>query len=145
MAWKKGPVTLPADLEAELDKVREIAPPPPPPEDMIYKYWNAIYRLRQKLESSPEWKNAVEKYHKAHRMRIETNYIRFIIEQTAADHVIDNMKNKYKVTLQLALREGIKPMNVIAFIKRNGRLNGCVELWKQKYGRPRRKSRKKSP
>ena len=145
MAWKKRPVTLPADLEAELDKVRALAPPPPPPEDMIHKYWNTIYQLRQKLESSPEWKNAVEKHHEAHRLRIETNYIRFIIEQTAGDHVADKMKNKYKVTLQLALREGIKPRDVIAFIKRNRGLNGCVELWKQKYGRPRKQTRKKNP
>jgi hypothetical protein len=141
---KRVPVTLPADLEAELDKVRKAAPPPPS-DDPIYKYLRHVYRLRQKLESSPEWQAAVGNYHKAHRLRIEKNYIRFIIQLTAGDYVTDNMKNKYKVTLQLALKEGIRPVEVIAFVKNHGGLNKCVGLWKNKYGSPRKKRRKKNP
>ena len=98
-------VTLPADLEAELDKVRKAAPPPPS-DDPIYKYLRRVYRLWHKLENSPSWKKAVQKYHKAHRLRIEKNYIRFIIQRTSGDHVKDGMKHKYKVTLDLASREG---------------------------------------
>ena len=53
-------VTLPADLEAELDKVRKAAPPPPS-DDPIYTYLRRVYRLRQKLlESSPKWKKAIQ-------------------------------------------------------------------------------------
>jgi hypothetical protein len=87
-------VTLPADLEAELDKVRKAAPPPPS-DDPIYTYLRRVYRLRQKLESSPKWKKAIQEYHTANRLRIEKNYIRFIIQRTSGDHVKDGMKNKY--------------------------------------------------
>ena len=44
---KRVPVTLPADLEAELDKVREAAPPPPS-DDPIYKYLSRVYRAAGK-------------------------------------------------------------------------------------------------
>ncbi len=145
MAWKKKPVTLPADLETELTKVREVAPPPPSA-DPIYKYLKRVYRLWHKLEGSPEWKKIIQKYHEAHRLRIEKNYIRFIIERTAGDHVTDNMKHKYKVAIDLAFEEGVEPGGVIAFIKKQGGLNKCVELWHKKYGSPRKKSpRKKKP
>ena len=137
-------VTLPADLEAELDKVRKAAPPPPS-DDPIYTYLRRVYRLRQKLESSPKWKKAIQEYHTANRLRIEKNYIRFIIQRTSGDHVKDGMKNKYKVTLDLASKEGVKPLDVIAFIKKRGGLNKCRDLWKNKYGSPRKKRRKKNP
>jgi hypothetical protein len=56
------------------------------------------------------------------------------------------MKNKYRVTLDLASEEGVKPVDVIAFIKKHGGLNGCIELFKKKYGgKSRKKPRKKSP
>ena len=137
-------VTLPADLEAELEKVRALAPPPPS-DDPIYKHLRRVYRLWHKLENSPKWKKAVQKYHKAHGLRIEKHYIRFIIQQTAGDHVKDGMKHKYKATLDLASEEGVKPTDVIAFIKKQGGLNKCVDLWKKKYGSPRKKRRKKNP
>ncbi len=130
---------LPADLKAELDKIREVAPPPPTV-DPLYKYLRRVYRLRQKLETSHEWQDAVVRYHNVHRLRLKENYVRFIIQQTAGDHVTDKMKNKYKIALQLALEEAIKPVDVIAFIKKHGGLNGCIELWKEKYGgTPRKK------
>jgi hypothetical protein len=145
MTRKKNPVTLPADLEAELAKVREVAPPPPS-DDPIYKYLKGVYRLRYKLECSPEWKKIVQKYHNARRLRIEKNYTRFIIERTAGDHLTDNMKHKYKVAIDLAFKERIEPAGVIAFIKKQGGLNKCVELWNKKYGSPRKKSlRRKKP
>ena len=137
-------VTLPADLEAELEKVRKLAPPPPS-DDPIYKYLRRVYRLWHKLESSPSWKKAVQKYHKAHRLRIEKNYIRFIIQRTSGDHVKDGMKHKYKVTLRPGFQRGVKPLDVIAFIKKRGGLNKCRDLWKNKYGSPRKKRRKKNP
>lgn len=106
MVWGKRPVTLPTQLEEQLKKVREVAPPPPPREDPVYKYLSRVYQLWHKLESSPSWKEAVQKYHAAHRLRIEKRYIRFIIEQTAGDHVTDRTKHKYKIILDLAFEEG---------------------------------------
>ena len=138
---KRVPVTLPADLEAELKKVREVAPPPPT-EEPIYKYLKRVYELRQKLEDSDEWKDAVDKYHKAHRLRIEKNYVRFIIQQTTGDHVTYQRTNNYKFTLQVALREGIKPADVADFFKKQGSIKKCVALWKSKYGSPRKKTEK---
>src|SRR5271169_6688269 len=85
-------VTLPADLEAELDKVRKAAPPPPS-DDPIYKHLRRVYRLWHELESSPSWKKAIREYHKAHGLRIEKNYIRFIIQRTSGDHVKYGMKH----------------------------------------------------
>ena len=141
---KRVPVTLPADLEAELKKVRALAPPPPS-DDPIYKHLRRVYRLWHKLERSPRWKKAVQKYHKAHRLRIKKHYIRFIIQRTSGDYVKDGMKHKYKVTLDLASNERVKPTDVIAFIKQQGGINKCVDLWKKKYGSPRKKRKKKNP
>ena len=56
-------------------------------------------------------------------LRIGKSYIRFIIQQTAGDHVKDNMKHKYKVILDLAFEEGIKPEDVVDFIKKQGGIN----------------------
>ena len=42
-------------------------------------------------------KIAVDKYHKAHRLRIEKNYVRFIIQQTTGDHVTYQRTNNYKL------------------------------------------------
>ena len=136
--------TLPADLEAELDKMRALAPPPPS-DDPIYKHLRRVYRLWHKVESSPKWKTAIQKYHKASGLRIEKHYIRFIIQRTAGDHVKDNMKHKYKVILDLAFEEGIKPEDVVDFFKKQGGINKCVDLWKDKYGSPRKTRRKKNP
>jgi hypothetical protein len=61
---KRVPVTLPADLEAELDKVRAAAPPPPTV-DPIYKYLRGVYRLRRKVASSPELQKAIKAQHKS--------------------------------------------------------------------------------
>ena len=58
-------VTLPADLEAELDKVRKAAPPPPS-DDPIYKYLKRVYTLQREIASSSEWRQAIQKYHAAH-------------------------------------------------------------------------------
>jgi len=136
--------TLPPQLEEELKDVRAVAPPPPS-DNPIYEYLKRVYQLWHKLERSAEWQKAVQKYHIAHRLRIEKHYIRFIIQTTAGDHVTYNMKNKYKFIMDLAFEEGIKPVDVITFIKKHGGINKCVELWKSKYGRRRKKGRKKKP
>ena len=47
---KAKAVVLPADLEAELKKVRALAPPPPC-DDPIYDYLTSVYRLRCKVAS----------------------------------------------------------------------------------------------
>jgi hypothetical protein len=138
-----GQRKLPADLEAELDKVRAAAPPPPT-EDPIYKYLARVYELWDALEGATEWKEAVKRYHKTHRLRIKKDYIRFIIEQTAGNHVTDQRKHKYTVTLQYALQKGLKPAGVVAFIKKNGGINECVELWQKKYGNSRKTRKKKT-
>jgi hypothetical protein len=134
MTWEKKAATLPADLEAALAKVRKAAPPPPS-DDPIYKYLERVYRLRQKVEKSPELQEAIKAERAAHHPKLSTKYIRLIIELTAGDHVTNKMKHKYTVTLQYAFTKGVKAEDLIEFIKKQGGLNKCVELWSKNYGR----------
>ncbi len=129
---KKNNGTLPAELEAELTKVREAAPPPS--DDLIYKYLRRVYGLRRELTDKPEWEDALRDFRQAHHSRISTRYIRFIIELTANDHVTSKMKHKYFAVLQYAFEKGIKPKNLESFIKEQGGINECVELWSKTYG-----------
>ena len=129
---KKNNGTLPAELEAELDKVREAAPPPS--DDPIYKYLRRVYGLRCELADKPEWEDALRHFRQAHHPRISTRYIRLIIELTANDHVTSKMKHKYFAVLHYAFEKGIKPKDLEAFIKKQDGINKCVELWSETYG-----------
>ena len=138
-------VTLPADLEAELEKVRALAPPPPS-DDPIYEYLTSVYRLRCKVASSTELQNALKAYHKAHSPKTLQQYAAVIIQMTAGDHVTSNMKYKYVIALDYAFANKVKPKGLKAFIKQQGGFNKCVALWRKKYGgKPRKKPRKKQP
>ena len=133
MTSTKKTTKVPTDLEAELTKVRKAAPPPPT-EDPIYKYLTRVYRLRCKLTDNPEWEDNLRYFRQAHHPRISTRYIRLIIELTANDDVTSKMKHKYFAVLQYAFKKGIKPKNLESFIKEQGGLNKCVDLWSKTYG-----------
>jgi len=69
---KAKAAVLPTELEEELKKVRALAPPPPS-DDLTYKYLRGVYRLWHKVETSPDWMEALKAYHKGHRLRIKKN------------------------------------------------------------------------
>jgi hypothetical protein len=142
MAWPQKSVVLPTRLEEELKKVRAAAPPPS--DDPIYKYLRRVYRLRQKLENSPEWQQAIQKYHAVQAPRTVKSYPGIIIKLTAGDHITSKMKYKYITALEYAFRKNVQPEDLKAFIKDQGGLNKCVELWNKKYGRSQPKPRKKN-
>ena len=145
MAWGKRPVTLPTELEEEVKKVGAVAPPPPQA-NLIYKYLRRVYELQGKIASSSEWQKAIQKYHAAHAPRTLKNYTGIIIMLTASDRVTSNMKYKDVTALEYAFANNVKPENLKAFIKQQGGLNKCVELWKKKRGRKLQKTpRKKKP
>jgi hypothetical protein len=141
-------VTLPADLEAALDELREAAPPPPTDEP-IYDYLTSVYRLRCKVASSAELQSALKAYHKANSPRTLQQYAGVIIQTTAGDHVTSKMKYKYVIALDYAFANNVKAKGLKAFIKQQGGFNKCVALWKKwkkkHSGKPRQKPRKKQP
>ena len=135
---------LPTQLADELTKVRALTPPPPT-DDPIYDYLTGVYRLRCKVASSAELQNALKGYHKAHGPKTLQQYAGVIIMLTAGDHITSNMKSKYVAALEYAFANNVKTKNLKAFIRRQGGLNKCVELWsKKRGGKPRQKPRKKS-
>jgi hypothetical protein len=143
--WKKHPLRLPTQLEAELAKLREVAPPPPPPEDPLYKYLRLVYRLRRKVASSAELQNAIKSFHAAHFPRTLQQYAAFIIQMTAGDHVRSKKRYKYVTALEYAFSNNVKSEDLTAFIKKQGGLNKCVELWNKSHGsRSQKKRQKKS-
>ena len=127
-----GQRKLPADLEAELDKVRKAAPPPPI-EDPIYEYLKRVYRLRRKVASSPDLQEALKDLHKKHHPRTLQQYAAVIIELTAGGRVSRNRKNKYVTALNYAYREGVAPKDLIGFVQKNGGLNKCGDLFRKKH------------
>ena len=131
---KKNNGTLPAELEAELDKVRNAAPPSPS-DDPIYKYLRRVYGLRRMVASSPEFQKAIQTHHQAYYPKTLAQYGAVIIQMTAGDHVTSKMKHKYATTLEYAYNKDIKPKNLESFIKEQGGINKCVELWSKTYGR----------
>jgi hypothetical protein len=137
-------MSLPTSLKAELENVCELAPPPS--DDPIYDYLTGVYRLRCKVASSAELQNALKAHHKAHSPKTLQEYAGVIIQLTAGDHVTSNMKYKYVAALKYAFADNVKPQNFKSFVKQQGGLNKCVELWKIKHGgKPRKKPRKKKP
>jgi hypothetical protein len=141
---KSSRPSLPADLDAQLKKVRSTAPPPPPPDDLLYKYLTRVYRLERQIASSSDWQLAIRKYHAAHAPRTLKNYAGIIINLTA-DHVTSKTKHKYVTALEYASADDVQPENLQTFIQQQGGLNKCVELWNQKYCSPRKTPRKKAP
>jgi hypothetical protein len=133
MAKETKIATLPADLEAELTKVREAAPPPAPKEDPTYKYLRSVYRLRRKVETSPELQEAIKAKHAEHHPRTSRTYAGVIIQLTGPDITSKN-KHKYVTALEYAFREGIRAKDVVEFIKEHGGLSKFSKLWKMKYG-----------
>jgi hypothetical protein len=130
-------MSLPTSLKAELENVRELAPPPP---SEIYDYLTGVYRLRCKVASSAALQNALKAYHKAHSPKTLQEYAGVIIQLTAGDHITSNMKYKYVAALEYAFADNVNPQNLKAFIQQ------CVELWKKKRGGKRQKKpRKKKP
>ena len=125
---------VPTDLEAELTKVRKAAPPAPPKEDPIYKFLRRVYRLRRKVETSPELQEAIKAKHAEHHPRTSRTYAGVIIQLTGPDHITSKMKHKYVTALELAFREGIRAKDLVEFIKEQGGLNKFSKLWKKKYG-----------
>jgi hypothetical protein len=120
--------------------------PPPPPEDPIHEYLSRVYRLRCRVASSAELQSALKAHHKARSPKTLQQYAGVIIQLTAGDHITSNMKYKYVAALEYAFADDVKPQNLKAFIKLQGGLNRCVELWKKKRGRkPQKKPRKKKP
>ena len=128
--------------EDELTKVRALAPPQPS-DDPIYDYLTGVYRLRCKVASSAELQNALQAYHKAHSPRTLQQYAGVIIQMTAGDHVTSNMKYKYVAALEYAFANSVKPKNLKAFIKRQGGLNKCVELWNRMAAKPQKSRERK--
>jgi hypothetical protein len=122
-------VALPADLEEELKKVREVAPPPPS-DDPIYEYLTSVYRLRCKVASSAKLQTALKAHHKAHSPKTLQQYFGAIIQMTA-DHISGNMKYKYVASLEYSFAKNVKPQKLKSFIKQKGGFNKCVELWKK--------------
>jgi hypothetical protein len=143
MTWGKDADTVLAELEAELAKARKAAPPPPI-DDPIYQYLRRVYRLRRKADGSPELQKAIKTKHRANHPRTLKNYASVIIQLTAPNHVTRNMKHKYVTALEYAFKEGIKSKDLETFIKEQGGLNKCGELWSKKYGPSAKKRPKKN-
>lgn len=138
-------VTLPADLEAELEKLRASAPPPPS-DAPIYAYLEHVYELQKKIAGSSEWEKAMRNYHSTHASRTLKNFAGLIFSLTADDHITSAMKYKYITALEYASANHVKPKDLKSFVKKCGGFNKCVELWNQKYGTKRRQGpRKKKP
>jgi hypothetical protein len=134
MTWGKEDTMIPPNLAKELEKVRKAAPPPPPKDEPIYKFLEEVYRLRCRLETSPGLKKAIIKEHAALHARTIKNYARVIMELTAPGHTTVKMKHKYVTALEYAFKEGVEPKDLVEFIKEQGGLNKCGELWKNQGG-----------
>jgi hypothetical protein len=135
MAWKTETDDRSTDLEVELAKVQAVAPPLIF-EDPIYKYLLRVYRLRRKVSHSSELKKAIKAEHAGHFPNRVKDYAGVIIDLTAP-HVTSRAKYKYVTTIKYALKEGVEPKHFIAFVKEQGGINKCCELWAKTYGRRR--------
>jgi hypothetical protein len=125
-----------AKIEAELAEVRAAAPAPRI-EDPIYRYLQSIYRLRCKVETSPELQAAIKSEHEGRFPKTKRYYAGVIIELTAP-HVTSKMKHKYVSTIEYAFRQGVETENFVDFVKEQGGINKCCELWLASNGGQRR-------
>lgn len=140
MTWKNRAVTAHPELEAELANVRAAAPPPS--DDPIYRYLRRVYRLRCKVGNSTELQRAIQSERAANFPRAATNYAGMIIQLTAPT-ISAKKKYKYAKVITYTLNKGIEPKHFVAFVKKQGGINKCGDLWRQKYGKkkPHRRAR----
>jgi hypothetical protein len=145
---KKGQIgkSVPAELEAELAKVRKAAPPPPSENEPIYKYLKRVYVLCRNLAKKTELHDTLRDFAKNNYPKLSTDDIRLIVELTAPEHFTAKTKYKYISVLKLAFEEDVHSKDLIKDIKKHGGLNACVDLYIKYYGRSaaKKKSKKKS-
>ena len=103
MTWKNRASTAHPELETELAKVREAAPPPPAADDPIYRYLRQVYRLRFKIAHAPKLQTAIKSEHATRFPNTVKNYAGVIIELTAP-HVTSKSKHKYLRTSRICVQ-----------------------------------------
>jgi hypothetical protein len=114
--------------DTDLEAIRELAPPPP--KEAIYPYLKAVYLRARKLgpidgPKEKELNKIADRYPK----KIKFDRFRLIIELTAPPHMTSKMKWKYTRALQYARQRGVKSADLIAFMKKKGGINGCVDKY----------------
>jgi hypothetical protein len=130
MAWgkPKNENSITPTWSKDLKCIQKLAPPPPGEE--IYPYLKAVYRYARKLEPTDESKKKeFNKIANGFHRKIKWNRIRLIVELTALPHMKPKMKWKYTRALQYARQRGVKSADLIAFMKKKGGINGCVDKY----------------
>jgi hypothetical protein len=120
----------PTELEAELEKIRDVAPLPR--DDRLNKFLKRVYRLGLKALKSRALRIAIVSKVHLHP-RAPENYAGYII-QAAAPHINPKDRYKYLTALTYAYEKNVKPNDLKEFLKKIGGLNKCCELWKKEYG-----------
>jgi hypothetical protein len=131
MGWKKRVATVEdLDLDAELAKIREVAPPPP--DDAVYMYLRKIYRLRITVgddELPPDLQAKFKRLKKTMDRKILKNYFRVIIEATAGDNIGHKVRWKYSNALSEAYHNDVSEKSLKKFIRGNGGINKTSEIY----------------
>lgn len=120
----------PAELEAELTKIRDVAPLPR--HDRLYEFLTRVYRLAREAIKSPDLKKAILSKVRIHS-RTPDNHAGYVI-QAAVPHVNSKKRNEYMTALAYAYEKGVKPNDLKQFLKKTGGLDACCELWRKEYG-----------